>query len=327
MHRRSFVRALGLAAGAALVAPFPGRGVHAAAPTQVQWRSPLLRDHALVGRVWDATSQRYASFDALIECLQRADFRLVGEVHDNADHHAIQAKLLEALGATRKPLVAFEQFDRELDGALQARMARTNATAADVADAVKFDRKGWNWDFYEPLVAIALRNGMRLRAANLSRAAAARIAKQGAAALEPALAAILSDERGWGAEREQALRDIIREGHCGALPESAVPRMATAQRARDATLAQSLLDAGRDGAVLIAGNGHVRRDLGVPVYLHALAPGRTSCAVGILEVEAAMQDPRAYTTGAADAQAPRYDFAIFTPRTDRPDPCAAFSTR
>ena len=122
------------------------------------------------------------------------------------------------------------------------------------------------------------------------------------------------------------MHDAIRDGHCGALPESAIGGMATAQRARDATLAQSLLDAGRDGAVLIAGNGHVRRDLGVPLYLGALAPHRPPFAVGIVEVEADALNPQTYAAGAGSGSQ-RYDYVIFTPRVDRKDPCEAFRSR
>jgi uncharacterized iron-regulated protein len=97
--------------------------------------------------------------------------------------------------------------------------------------------------------------------------------------------------------------------------------MTLAQRARDATLAQALLSVDRERAVLIAGNGHVRRDLAVPVYLSAA--GRVSCALGILEVEAGTRDPRHYLRSAA-SDAHRYDFVFFTPRWERPDPCDAF---
>ena len=193
--RRAFLRDLAFAA-AGLLVPSGSRADPTAADLALtRWRSPLLRDHALVGRLWDATAQRYTSLAALVESLVRADLRLLGEVHDNPDHHAIQAQLLEALGATRKPRVAFEQFDSEFDAALQAATAGADATARSVADAVHFDRKGWNWDFYAPLVAIALRHGMPLRAANLSRAAAARIAREGSAAVDPALATVLVDRK------------------------------------------------------------------------------------------------------------------------------------
>lgn len=89
-------------------------------------------------------------------------------------------------------------------------------------------------------------------------------------------------------------------------------------------LAQALLDSGPDGAVLIAGDGHVRRDLAVPLYLSATHG--MACAVGMLEVEDGKNNPVDYFDGnAGDIR--EFDFVRFTPRWDRPDPCAGFKPR
>ena len=319
MQRRQLLRAV--AAGAFLFASFGARSTDR---VSAQWQSMLLRDHPLVGRIWEAGRGRFVSSAALIDSLNRAAFALLGEVHDNPDHHAIQAEVLEALaqaGARRG--VVFEQFDREFEPALRRLFAGGEPGAEDVANAVNFDRDGWNWDFYRPLVAIALRYGMPIATGNLSRRAAAPIAKQGMSALDPARVAALRLESAWSAEREEAMRTIVADGHCGALPVSALPRMAAAQRTRDATLAEAMLEVAPDGAVLIAGNGHVRRDLGAPLYLAAAAPDRTCRALGIIEVQAGREDPSAYLASAAANVRP-YDFVWFTPRRDRPDPCLAF---
>ena len=65
--------------------------------------------------------------------------------------------------------------------------------------------------------------------------------------------------------------------------------------------------------VLLAGNGHARRDLGVPRYLaHGSTPVRVM-AVGLIEQAtpvAAESDP----TGL-------YDWRVFTGPMTRPDPC------
>ncbi|MBI5269069.1 MAG: hypothetical protein HY856_05265, partial [Burkholderiales bacterium] len=68
--------------------------------------------------------------------------------------------------------------------------------------------------------------------------------------------------------------------------------------------------------VLIAGNGHVRRDLGVPVLLQAAGvPADQIAAIGVLE--------RGNAT--ADSDAPgRYDAVVRTDPEPRPDPCEAF---
>lgn len=235
--------------------------------------------------------------EALLAALRPARYRLLGEIHDNPAHHAVRARLVDALGRSGlKPVVAFEQFDAVHDPLLQRSFLEGTPTAESVARAVQFDREAWNWDFYRPIVEAALRHGMPLRAANLSRTETMRIAKE--APSSPPLAA-------WTPEKQEALEKLIVDGHCNALPARAVPGMVAAQRARDAKLAQALLDAPADGAILIAGNGHVRNDLGVPLYLDA-----PSLSVGFVEAPEQWELP--------------FDYAWFTARTERPDPCEAF---
>lgn len=262
---------------------------------------PLPRTaHALAGSVWDVRAGRPVDEATLVEALREARYRLLGEVHDNAAHHAIRARLIDALGrAGLKPVVAFEQFDAEHDPELQRLV---DPSAEDVAKAVRFDRKGWNWERYKPLVEAALGHRMPLRAANLSRAMAMRIARGEIPATLPP----------WPAERERRLRRFIFAGHCEALPEQAMPGMAMAQRARDSTLAGALASPPKDGAVLIAGNAHVRLDFGVPLLLPAGA-----LSVGFLEAARGQSD-------LADHGPLPYDFAWFTEPAERPDPCEAF---
>ena len=78
----------------------------------------------------------------------------------------------------------------------------------------------------------------------------------------------------------------IRNSHCGYASEESVKAMVGVQRARDAQMAQSLIAAGDpDGAILVAGAGHVRNDYGIPVYLTAKAPGKRVISIAFLEVD------------------------------------------
>jgi len=318
MQRRSVIHALSALALAQL-APFAL--VRAASMQTVRWKSMLLSDHPLVGTIWDVTAGRRASREALNASLQAARYRLLGEVHDNPDQHAFQLECLVALGESGlRPTVAFEQFDREHDVALKQIQASGGATGEAVAEATHFDRKNWGWDLYRPLVEAALRYRMPMRAANLSRGTAGRVVKAGLDALGEGRASALRLDVAWSQERDRVLGALIVEGHCGMLPESILPGMTLAQRARDAMLAEALLDPGPDGAVLIAGNGHVRLDIGVPVYLRQARPGESILSIGSLEVETGITDPREYLIGSASGEA-KYNLVYFTPRWDRPDPC------
>lgn len=270
--------------------------------------------NALAGRVWDVRAGRFVTEVAAIARAREARILFLGETHDNAVHHRLQARILEAiLGAGRRPLLAMEQFDRAKQPALDAARARGVRDAELVADAGGFDREGWRWPQYLPLVRLAMENNLVLRAANFSREEARALIRSGRPAADlPAASAAL----------RAALEQDIVDGHCGHRPPAAVlTGMVEAQRARDAQMAGSLQEAGASGAVLIAGAGHARLDRGAAVYLPPAERSRL-LSLAFLEVEAGKADPHDYLDAASAAGAGReYDLVWFTTRAEREDPC------
>jgi uncharacterized iron-regulated protein len=243
------------------------------------------------------------------------EFVLLGELHDNPDHHRARAEQLRRLIAQEpKTVVVFEQFSRSEDAAVaQARKAAPGDVNA-VIDAAKFDRKGWRWPLHQPLFEAALQSGAEVRGGNLDRDQIRKIVREGDAAW-PADLLALRDRAAWNGAQQDTLRQDIQDGHCGAMPEAMLPGMVQAQRARDAAMAQAMLDAKKSGAkrvVLIAGNGHVRRDVAVPVYLQAAG------------VPAADIDAIAYLEPGSAATAGGYDRVERAPAPPREDPCAQF---
>ena len=99
--------------------------------------------------------------------------------------------------------------------------------------------------------------------------------------------------------------------------------MIVAQRARDAQMAEALLTVPTSGgAVLIAGNGHVRNDYGVPAYIRRLDPGTRTVSIALLEVDGERTTVERY----ADRFSGRFpfDYVWFTPAVDDEDPCEKF---
>jgi len=280
--------------------------------------------HPLAGRLWDSRRQAFASEEDLRAQLLGADFVLLGEVHDNPVHHARQREWLELIAASgKKPLIALEQFDTEQQRAIDAVWGSADRSLDTLFEATQFTRHGWDRNFYAPLLAIARRNGWPLAAANLSRTRARMVASGGFAALDSDEAERLGLERLWDNGKEAALAREIAEAHCGALSNSMLQGLARAQRARDAVMADTLARAGLAGAVLIAGDGHARRDYGVPLYLQAYRPAARIVSIGQLEVEAGKPAPQDYAVTGGAAK-PLYDYVLFTPRAQRADPCADF---
>ena len=225
----------------------------------------------------------------------RATHVILGEAHDNPEHHRLQRLALERLPGPR--VLAMEQFDNEYQAAIDA--APANAEA--IADAGHFDRKGWNWPLYRPLVEFAVEHRWPIIAANLSRTDARAIVREPEASGLPPAPALTKE-----------LERDIAESHCGERPpRKLLAGMAEAQRARDARMASRL----RAPSVLITGTGHARRDRGVPLYL----PGADIVSIGFTEIDADKKSPRDYLTGLFTPAS--FDYLWFTARAKREDPC------
>ena len=131
-------------------------------------------------------------------------------------------------------------------------------------------KSSWQWPFYKPVIALAMEYKLPLLAANLSRADAGKVIQGGlAAALDAGVVNRYGLDKPLPGTVLSAQVEEVRTGHCGMLPEEMLEPMARAQVARDVVMAETLRPFASRGVVLIAGNGHVRRDIAVPYWLHA----------------------------------------------------------
>ncbi|MFI4932869.1 MAG: ChaN family lipoprotein [Burkholderiales bacterium] len=240
---------------------------------------------------------------------------LLGEVHDNPLHHRLRAAVLrQALEDGWRPAVVMEQFDLDR----QADIDRARAERPDDAQHVITQAggaAGWHWSDYQAFVALALQYQLPLLAGNLPRNTANRLARDDYTTVlgaERVRTWCLADapDAAWQAAQEREI-DV---GHCGALPQRLWPALARGQFARDAAMAHLLSLHVPGGAVLLAGNGHVRRDLGVPRWLQRQGTPAT-LVVGFIE-----RDTPPPAAGA-------YDAVVITEPAARDDPCDAFKAR
>jgi uncharacterized iron-regulated protein len=189
-----------------------------------------------------------------VDALLPADALLIGEQHDAAEHQQIEQQVVAHLaGRGLLAAVAIEMADA---GASTAKLKPT-ATEQQVQNALKWNDKGWPWAVYGPAVMTAVRAGVPVLGANLPMAQMR--SSMGDAKLDtqlpgPAL---------------KAQQQLIRIGHCNLLPESQITPMTRIQIAKDKAMAQTIEDLALPGkvVVLLAGNGHVNRQLGVPQHL------------------------------------------------------------
>ena len=114
---------------------------------------------------------------------------------------------------------------------------------------------------------------------------------------------------------EQAAREAHQlAAHCDALPSEILPMMVDIQRLRDAELARATAQAlaKTDGpVVVITGNGHARKDWGMPVHL-------TKARADLLVYSIGQGETGLMPEGV-------FDEVTYSPAASRDDPCAAFS--
>ena len=235
-----------------------------------------------------------------------ADVTVIGEVHDNPAHHRVQA---ETVAALRPAAIVFEMITRKQAAALTD---TAGMSEADLNEALDWSESGWpDFAMYYPIFA----------AAPEARIYGALVPGPGTAHLRtPSLTEHLETVSGrYGLDRplpiaQQAAREALQmAAHCDALPPEALPGIVEFQRLRDASLAdatqQAMTETGGP-VVVITGNGHARRDWGLPALLAVAAPGLT------IEVIGQTEDSQPLKGG--------FDTILSAPSVDRPDPCAAF---
>ncbi len=299
------------------------------APIPDGWTSSLHREHPLVGRIWDVKAGRFVDLDTLRQSLASAHFVVLGERHDQPDHHRLQAQLVQGIAATgRKPALAFEMLDVGQQAAVDTSLAKAPGDADALSTAVHWAGSGWpDWALYRPVFAAGLEARLPIVAANLPRAQVRDLVMRGPETLAPELRQRLGLETPLPEAVEQAMLEEQEEAHCGHLPKELLGPMVLAQRARDAQLADRLLSADTgQGGVLITGNGHARTDRAVPAQLARRAPGKDVRSVALLEVSEEALKPEDYVASLGTATLP-FDYVWFTPAVPMEDPCAALRQR
>ena len=187
---------------------------------------------------------------------------------------------------------------------------------ASLNEELDWDDEGWDWGFYGPLIQAALQGGAPLSAGNITTETMQQVYGD-SNTLDGALQ--------FDNHIVDKLNQDIDESHCGLLPESQFPSMVRVQRARDVSLASSLhLPAAEKLSVLIAGNYHIRQDLGVPNYLmgqNSQLERQQIVAISFMEVSEDVNDPAEYLQQFSDVAA--FDFIWFTPAVSNENYCAS----
>ena len=240
---------------------------------------------------------------------------VLGEVHDNPQHHINQARIVQ----TVQPASLVFEMITPSDALNITSEIRLNA--ADLEEVLDWEGRGWpDFSTYYPIFTSA--PDAAIFGGALPRDTVRQAVTDGAATVFGGGSALFGLDLPLPNDQLAQRIALQQEAHCNALPENILPGMVEAQRLRDASLAQAALAALQhaeiEGAdrqiVVITGNGHARNDWGVP---------------GLLRIyfEKADQDVEIVSLGQFETDAidvPPFDHWLVTQAFERDDPCATF---
>ncbi|MCM2303221.1 MAG: ChaN family lipoprotein [Elusimicrobia bacterium] len=213
------------------------------------------------GAVFDASGAARSWAEALT-ALASARIVAVGESHDDAAHHALQAEVLAALAARVPLTVGLEMVQAEDQAALDAFMSG----ATSEADFAVWWKTNWGFDFalYKPIFDAARTAGVPVRGLNAPREVVKAVGKKGLAGLTPAERARIPAvilESADARYRKYVLESVSGHG----APPAAIPRMLEAMAVWNETMGENAAKIAAEGRVVlvIAGQGHVLYKAGI----------------------------------------------------------------
>lgn len=253
-----------------------------------------------------------ATVQSFIASARDADIVVLGEIHDNPEHHRIQAEVVAALAPTA---LVFEMIPQELEAEVNA-LRQGGADSAALAEALDWADSGWpDFAYYAAIMEAAPR--AQIFGAGQPSADVSRAALEGAAGVFGPDAAIYGLDQQLD-PAEQAFREAEQgAAHCDALSPEVLPGMVEAQRFRDAGIADATLWArtitGGGQVVVITGSGHADKRRGMPAMIALADPKAKVVSLGQFELGAAPPED--------------YDAVLLAAAPPRGDPCSALKPK
>jgi len=210
------------------------------------------------------------SYSELVNRLSPCHIVFIGEVHDNPDHHLIQLQLLQSLRQKWGHVtLAVEFLPLQSQPILEAYF-KGDISEQDFLEKVKWP-KAWGFDyhFYRPLVDFQRINGDPIAAINAPPYLVKKVARKGLESLtKPERDLLPKGIDLTDREHRAYLKEVFVSHPHGELEN--FEYFYQAQCVWEETMAENiarLLNNGINRVVVICGNGHIFRGLGIPKRL------------------------------------------------------------
>ncbi len=262
-------------------------------PSPAEQRDPPPRACPVAGTWMDPANGRPLSHRDVVAAAAEAEIILLGESHDQADHHRWQLSVLAALLAkTDKLVIGFETFPRSVQPALDAWVAGGWSGETFLEEVRWSEVWGMEPELYLPLFDFARLYRLPMAALNVERTLVSRVGQEGWAAVPVEEREGLGDPRPAGQAYRLSLGKVYQQ-HLPAKPKDgehgdegdpltleevmdlpAFDRFVEAQLTWDRAMAEALAAARARSAkpkvVGIIGSGHLENRFGVPHQLSDL---------------------------------------------------------
>ncbi|SME95877.1 Uncharacterized iron-regulated protein [Pseudobacteriovorax antillogorgiicola] len=239
------------------------------------------------------------------------DVVILGEKHDNPEHHRIQAQFIKELSRQgRLQGVYMEHLFPSQE------MILVKESAEVWPEKLNWKTSGWpSYSVFQSLFDVIAAEKPPVYGVGIPRhQLKAFYKKQDPGYLNE------DEKKSVGLTvplPDQAHQDLLRtivKAHCGYLDEKSAGFMMPLQRYKDAFMAKRYFEHRQAGkvAVYIIGAGHGRRDFGVPYYLKYRDPKLRILSIQLQE------------RGQGLGQEPNFDRILVTEAVDHEDPCMKF---
>ena len=131
------------------------------------------RQDPLIGKIYRTTEPVEVQYSLLLKKALQSEVIYLGENHDNADHHAIQLKIIkDFVDKGKRPQLGFEFFSVDQTGYLNSFVAKEKSTRSGHSSAI--DEKmlrsklGWqnrtekSWNFYFQFIQLAKEHHLQI---------------------------------------------------------------------------------------------------------------------------------------------------------------------
>lgn len=210
------------------------------------------------------------AFPDFLATLAQADYIILGEYHDSTPQHRLASQLLQDLHQKRpQGSLLLEMLSIDQQPAID-KTAQNPPKFAKLPTALGWQRS-WDWNLYGQIVAQPFLLNYPLVATNLTKAEVKTL-MQGAEPLKGYLST--SDTI------KAVLKARILKAHgfddtaLDKADEKIIDNMVAIQQFRDRRMAEKILSSPKP-ALLLTGNYHAQKSVGVPMHLADLEYGKT----------------------------------------------------